>query len=320
MTAPATNLDLVRATNPDPPTSTEQRPQLRAVDTAQPRLGRRRAVKNNKGGVGKSTLLRELACALARRGRHVLAVDMDPQGNLTRRLGVTVDIFDGQPTLTHALKQRRRGGAADIVVPCGLDTPEAALIDVLPADLGLEVRAKEAAEPGAHNRLRRILYGTSDLYDYTLIDCRPALGHLEELVIAALDGDGDGYYLVVEPGHDAISGAYRVMTTVRGWAEALEIAAPPLGVIVNLTDIQTVLHQSRIQGLAEALTDPDRPAPPILQPYIPRTVHLAEAQDQATPISTDRRLTRDLLDPHSGAITRESVQTRFDALAQQVDQ
>lgn len=270
-------------------------------------LGRRIALINNKGGVGKTTVARDLAAALARRGRKCLLVDMDPQGNLTRRTGVR-EISDFG-NLADVLAQPVKGGAAAAIVRSGWDIPEADLIDVLPADLELETRNEEASKPGSYGRLRRVLFGVTDQYDYTIFDCRPALGHLEQMVVCALDGDEDGVYIVVEPGHDAISGAYRVMTVVREWAEQLDVNAPTLGVIVNLVDMRTNLHQGRIEHMSASLANEEEgiPAPRILQPYIPRAVRVAEVQDLAAPSTGDKRL------------KREGLLEKFDKLAEEVD-
>lgn len=268
-------------------------PRVSAVDVLAPettngRLGRRLGVINNKGGVGKTTLVALLGAALARKGRRVLLVDMDPQGNLTRRTAAAIG--DGG-SIADVLSRREKGGARAAIVRCGWDSPEAERIDVLPADLALEDRNDEAAQPGSHNRLDRVLYGVTDDYDYTLIDCRPALGHLEQNVIRALDQDnGDGVYVVVEPGADAISGAYRVIEEVAEWADDLDVDVAVLGIIVNLADMRTRLHSARVEHMPASLGDNP---PPILEPYLPRAIRIAEIQDLGLPSSGDRRLERE---------------------------
>lgn len=261
------------------------------------RLGRRRSFNNNKGGVGKTTITIELGAALARLGRRVLMVDMDPQGNLTRRLAVR----DAHLAVTvgEVLASKVKGSASTAIYPCGWDIPEAALIDVIPADLTLADRDREAAEPGSFNRLAKVLYGVTDAYDFTLFDCRPTLGHLEQMVVRALDGEGDGYYLVVEPGADAITGAYRVTQEMSAWADDMEVAAPALGVVVNRFDGQTRLHTGRAASIAASLTPVDSAGvaladpPPILQPPIKQAIRIAELHDLARPSTGDPRLKRE---------------------------
>lgn len=280
------------------------------ADDNLPRRGRRRAVITHKGGVGKTMTTVYLGEALARAGHRVLLVDLDPQGNLTRRTAVRN--ADVAVTLGEVLQTKEKGGAAAAVYPCGWETPEAALIDVIPADLTLVDRDLEAAQPGSFGRLNRVLYGVTDAYDYTLFDCRPTLGHLEQMVTRCLESDGDGYYLVVEPGHDAISGAYRVTQELARWADDMEVAAPALGAIVNLYDGQTRLHKGRVGALDESLTpldsdgQPTAQAPPVLQPYIRRAIRIGELQDLALPSSGDARM------------KREGHLATFDALAEAV--
>lgn len=284
-------------------------------------LGRRLAVFNNKGGVGKTTMTIELAAALARRGRRVLLVDLDPQGNLTGRVRATPAAAG---SISDVLRANVRGGALDAVVSCGWDIPEAGLIDVLPATLDLEERVEEAQKPGSDRRLRRVLFGVTDAYDYTLIDCRPALGHLEENAIGCLDGDDDGVLIVVEPARDAISGAYRVAVKVAAWAEVLEVTAAVLGIVVNKYDKRLNLHRGRTGSLARSLApafeeavEPDEvppTPPPVMQPYIPQAVRLAELHDLAEPSTGDRRLIRE------GLVSGDEGLGKLDELAAAVDQ
>lgn len=295
-----------------PPAAPAARAPLYHYDGNGPRRGRRIAVLNNKGGVGKTGLCVGLAAALARLGRRVLVADMDPQANATRRLAAN----PADATLTAVLATYQRGSATDAVVPCGWNAPEAAHIDVIPADAGLTFRDAEAAQPGAGNRLRRILHGLTDAYDYTLVDCRPTLGHLEQMVVQALDGPDDGFLVPVEPGADAIGGAVRVIRQVHWWADAMEVTAPPLGVIINLYDGRTRLHRGSAATLAASLAtlDSDEPdAPPeiprIFNTRIPRNIHLGGVFHLALPVTA--------ADPRLSA---EGIIECFDLLAQGVDQ
>lgn len=147
------------------------------------------AVTNRKGGVSKSLITTQLAGALARRGLRVLAVDMDPQGNLSRRLGVDVPDDNTVPTVSDVILAGEVGAGAGAVLPCGWsDTPEAELIDVIAARDTLENREAEAGAPGAWRRLAKGLSGEwIDAYDVVLIDTRPSLGHSVQMVLAASD-------------------------------------------------------------------------------------------------------------------------------------
>ncbi len=98
------------------------------------------AIANNKGGVSKTEVTCQLAAALARTGRRVLVVDMDPQANASRRLGVEWDPSAPTPTMSEVLASAQDGVGEAAVVACGWATdqaPEGERIDVLPARFDL---------------------------------------------------------------------------------------------------------------------------------------------------------------------------------------
>lgn len=276
-------------------------------------LGHRRALINNKGGVGKTMLTVELAAALARRGHSVLVVDLDPQGNATRRLA-TRDVH-GHVTLADVLRGPGGGDAARCRRHCGWDIAYGKLIDVLPSSFGLEDRVLEAGLPGAARRLRKALYGVSDQYDWTLIDCQPSMGPLTQMAVAALDDESDAVLLPVVPEHDAVAGALRAIALIDEWAEDLVGLGRTVniaGAIVNAVRAQTSLHQIRMEDLPSQFMrsrDPetgDAIMVPVWQPHIPLLARIAELHDAGAPASTDRHL------------MGSGVVERFDLLAAQL--
>lgn len=197
-------------------------------------------VVNNKGGVGKTFLTAALAWALAHFfGLRVLCIDMDPQGNLTRRMGFTANETAQMPTMTEALKIATPGMAEGICVATKWEGFEEK-ISLLPARLDLETRVNEAAVAQAVQviredltrsdpslltkleqsgvlqrvvgtledpvrRLATILDGFADDFDVILIDCPPSLGHLTQMAYVA----SQGVLLVTKPDYDAVNGAQR---------------------------------------------------------------------------------------------------------------
>jgi chromosome partitioning protein len=129
------------------------------------------AFANHKGGTGKTSVTVQTAAALARAGKRVLVVDMDPQANATRRLGI--EHRPGEEFLTVGTAilfntNDQPGGIGigeQAVRPCGWTdgdgepTAEAALIEVLPSDRDLANREWEASIPGAVERLSLALAG-----------------------------------------------------------------------------------------------------------------------------------------------------------------
>src|SRR5690349_18781980 len=137
------------------------------------------AVANQKGGVGKTTTTANLGAALARRGKRVLLVDMDPQGNLTSAVGISKQT---EQTVAEALLDYR---AALPTVSVGNG---AGCLDVTPATLSLA--SAEAAlmnKLGREQRLRDQLDRHASSYDVVVIDTPPSLGLLTINALVAAD-------------------------------------------------------------------------------------------------------------------------------------
>jgi chromosome partitioning protein len=138
------------------------------------------AVANQKGGVGKTTTTLNLGAALAEKGQRVLLIDLDPQFSLTRGFGI--DPTDGPGTVSEALLKRRP--LAEIVRPATTKIPNlfivASFLTLAQADMAL------LSMTGSDTRLRQAMKGIKG-FDYTLIDCPPALGKLTVNALAAAD-------------------------------------------------------------------------------------------------------------------------------------
>jgi chromosome partitioning protein len=193
-------------------------------------MAQRVAMVNNKGGVGKTTTTVRMAEALAKAGHRVLVVDMDPQGNASRRLGWAYNLEAPQLTISESIQADQAGAVAQVIQPIGWDVDYATRIALAPARLELENRMSEAGIVGAWRRLTKALEGADDYYAYTLIDCPPSLFHLTQLALAA----AHRVVIVTEPEYDSVEAAVRVRDFVQ--ARAVELANPDLklaGVIVN---------------------------------------------------------------------------------------
>lgn len=211
------------------------------------------AIANNKGGVGKSTVTVQLAGGLARQGRRTLVVDLDPQANTTRRLGIEIDPQHAIVTMSEVIKSGEDGVGESAVLACGwLDEngqplAESELIDVLPARYDLINRESEAAVLGAVRRLRKALTGWTNEYDAVLIDTRPDLGHLVQMAFAA----ADTILIPTDPGYDSIEAAIRVRDFVD--RHAVDLVNPDLrvaGVVINRRRT-TAEHDFQVQGIEQ---------------------------------------------------------------------
>jgi chromosome partitioning protein len=135
------------------------------------------AVANQKGGVGKTTTTANLGAALALRGRRVLLVDLDPQGNLTSAFGLEKDV---QQTVAESLLDRRVPLAVVSVANGSADSPTSARpLSVVPAAVGLaSAEAQLMNKLGRELRLRDQLLSVDQQYDFIMIDTPPSLGVL----------------------------------------------------------------------------------------------------------------------------------------------
>ncbi|MCA8926356.1 MAG: ParA family protein [Planctomycetes bacterium] len=131
------------------------------------------SVANQKGGVAKTTTALSLATSLAQQGFRVLAVDMDPQENLSAGFGVELE--DGDLSLFEVLA--RKAKLADAVVP--VELPGIDALSVLPAGPRLaQAEAELLGQVGFDELLKFKLAQVADAYDYVVLDCPPSLGAL----------------------------------------------------------------------------------------------------------------------------------------------
>lgn len=239
------------------------------------------AIGNHKGGSGKTATTINLAAALAEAGHRVLVIDLDPQANASRRLGVRFDPANPMLTISEALEASRPGvvgTAAEAIVDSAWPQPYSARVHIVPSRFDLENRISEAATVGAVGRLRRALDGADDEYTVTLIDCPPSLGHLTQLALAA----ADVAVATVEPEYDSVEGALRYRDFIT--ANAGELGNPDIrlaGVIVGRIRSNLSAHGFQLEGLPDAFG-----AEMIWSPSVPERAAIKDAGDTAAPLSS----------------------------------
>jgi len=255
------------------------------------------AVANNKGGVGKSQLVVQLAAALARLGFRVLVCDMDPQANTTRRLGIEYDPSAPIATMSEVIKSGERGVGQGAVIPCGWvdsdgnPTAEAENIDLIPSRFDLINRETEAGQVGAVRRLKRALEGWRDEYDIVLIDTPPSLGHLVQMALAV----AETVLIPFDPTYDAVEAAIRLRDFVQMHAEDLANPGLHVGGVISTRYKRTVEAEQQVAGarehFGELILDATRivKEPDIDDLLLPRSIpewaRLTEADSAAVSLS-----------------------------------
>jgi chromosome partitioning protein len=191
------------------------------------------AVLSQKGGTGKTTTVRTLTDVLRRSGVRTLAVDLDPQGNLSDYFDLPPDV---EPTIADVLS-----GRASAV--------EAIHEDVIPANLSLaEAELMLGGKMGRELTLRRALADvTAAEYDVILIDCPPSLGLLTVNALVA----ADRVLVTAEAQYFALQGVEQAMEVVELARDSLNPQLTLLGVLLNLADMRTVHSREALASLKE---------------------------------------------------------------------
>jgi len=229
-------------------------------------LARVIAVANQKGGVGKTTTAINLSASLAAAERRVLAVDADPQANLTSGLGRK--IRDGHLSLYEVLME-------EASIEAALVSTDLAHLSLVPSErnlIGVEVELVSAA--GREQRLKQALAPVTDRFDYVFIDCPPSLGLLTINALVA----ADAVLVPLQCEYFALEGVTELMETLKRVRRSLNPSIAVEGVLLTMFDERTNLSQQVASEIREHFKDQ------VFQATIPRSVRLAEAPSFGKPI------------------------------------
>lgn len=229
------------------------------------KLGKVISVANQKGGVGKTTTTVNLASILARRGKKVLLIDADPQGNATSGLGVDKEVeFSTYDILVNDTEMQ--------------DTLQDTMIKnlkVCPSDINLAGAEVELVSMmSREQRLNEKLSKIKEQFDYVLIDCPPSLGLITLNAFTA----SNSVLIPVQCEYFALEGLGQLLNTINLVKKHLNKNIQIEGALLTMYDIRTNLSNQVVKEVKKYFNNK------VYKTVIPRNVRLSEAPSYGMPI------------------------------------
>ena len=223
------------------------------------------AVANQKGGVAKTTSVRNMAYSLGELGKRVLAVDFDPQSNLTASFSEENKILKTTiaDVMTKAMDEEALPNRGEYIYTHGK-------INFMPSSIHLSVvEANLRMEMGSEKLLSNILEPLREEYDFILIDTNPSLG---PLTINALSA-ADSVIIPINPEFYATMGLTDLTKTILKIRKRINPDIQFEGILMTMCDMQTNLHKEVCLEVTEAYGNGMK----IFKVQIPRSIRVGEA-------------------------------------------
>ena len=225
------------------------------------------AFSNQKGGVGKTTTVLNVADYVARSGKKVLMIDIDPQGNLTSGYGIAKNRIE------NSLYDLMTGSAKfeEVVLPTGYEN-----LDILPCNMdlaGLEVEL--VSVPNRAKVLANALKGKIDGYDFVMIDCPPSLGVLTLNALCTCDG----VIVPIQSEFFALEGLSQLMNTIKLVKERINPKIKVEGVVLTMYDGRSLMAKQVSDEIKKYF------GTKVFEVPAPRNIKLCESPSFGVPIS-----------------------------------
>jgi len=226
------------------------------------------ALCNQKGGVGKTTTTINTAAALAEYGRKVLLIDFDPQGALSRGLG----LVNEDVTTIYDLMVDRKLKATDAIVHTSVEG-----LDLIPANIQLSAAEIQlVAEPGREKILAGVIRPILGDYDVIMIDCQPSLGLLTVNALTA----AHGVVIPVACDYFALKGLQLLINhTVELVRERLNEGLKIDGILATMYDPRTLHSRNMLNQLYDDYGDL------VFRSVIKHTVKFKDSSEQGKPVT-----------------------------------